>query len=639
MAAKDLEKRILPLFEFAPLETKEKFSLFAEKKGRHLGILGRGQLFSCFHRDHLEEATEFYEMLIGAGTFDEFLDICHQARDFLNEGLYVYAVSVAILHRDDCKGITLPPIQEIFPDKFVNIETLSSASSKILDHLAGTNKGEIIVDWILPFEHGHVQDPESRLFYYREDVGLNAHHWHWHLVYPATWNAETTGKQKNRKGELFYYMHQQMCARYDCERLSNDLPRMVPFHNFHEPLDGYSSHLHSSINGLPYASRPAGLSLRDLKEVSVLDLERWRDRILSAIHLGYVTKENGEEITLTEAFGIDILGDLVESSYESVNKEFYGSLHNWGHVMMAAIQDPKGKYQTNPGVMSDTATSLRDPIFYRWHRFIDNIFQEYKKSLEPYNKHHLGFTGIEIKSVSLETQHHRLFDIHTGFTTSLLDISSAYPMGADVPIKVRWPHLTHEPFTYKIHVVNQTARTRRATVRIFLAPVYDELGNKLTPNQLRRLMIEMDKFEAKVAPGSTAIKRESVDSSVTLSYETTFDKLLRGEILNAKSNEYCSCGWPEHLLIPKGNEKGMEFHLFVMLTDWLDDVVGDSKKEGTCIDAVSYCGAKDDLYPDRRAMGFPFDRRIDAENIEEWLLPNMSDTIITITHTNSLSKH
>lgn len=36
--------------------------------------------------------------------------------------------------------------------------------------------------------------------------------------------------------------------------------------------------------------------------------------------------------------------------------------------------------------MSDTSTSLRDPIFYRWHRFMDNIFQQYKATLKPYTR-------------------------------------------------------------------------------------------------------------------------------------------------------------------------------------------------------------------------------------------------------------
>lgn len=45
--------------------------------------------------------------------------------------------------------------------------------------------------------------------------------------------------------------------------------------------------------------------------------------------------------------------------------------------------------------MADTATAMRDPIFYRWHKFIDDLFQRYKMSLLPYTmedvsvKHHL----------------------------------------------------------------------------------------------------------------------------------------------------------------------------------------------------------------------------------------------------------
>lgn len=633
MAPINVQRRILSLFEFANLNTREKFSGIVERGAKNLGILGRGQLFSCFHQEHLEEARTFYEMLLAAPTFDDFLDLCHQARDYLNEGLYIYGVSVAILHRDDCRGITLPPIQEVFPDKFVNVETLHAAFNQIQEAGKVAPGQEIIVDWTTPLKRDQrVQDPEFRLFYYREDIGLNAHHWHWHLVYPATWDEKITHKKKNRKGELFYYMHQQMCARYDCERLSNDLPKMIPFHNFHEALDGYSPRLTSIINGLPYASRPAGLRLQDMKEVSVQDLERWRDRILSGIHRGYVTADEGREIELTETFGIDILGSLIEASVDSVNREFYGSLHNWGHVMMAAIQDPKGKYITNPGVMSDTATSLRDPIFYRWHRFIDNIFQQYKNRLPPYNKSQLGFTGMEVRNVSLDTEHVDPHVVHTTFTNSLLDITNSLPLGTNAVVKVKWPHLSHEHFDYKINVVNQSARVRPSTVRIFLAPVYDELGNEISLNDIRSLMIELDKFHYDVRPGSNLIIRSAKDSSVTISKEPTFSDLLKGNGTTENSSEYCSCGWPQHLLLPKGNSRGMKFHLFVMLTDWLDDVIGETGKSGLCLDAVSYCGAKDQLYPDRRAMGFPFDRRIEANSFEDWLLPNMSDTIIKIVH-------
>lgn len=60
---------------------------------------------------------------------------------------------------------------------------------------------------------GNILDKEYKLAYFREDIGINAHHWYWHVVYPANWNEQLTSRVKDRKGELFYYMHQQMCAR------------------------------------------------------------------------------------------------------------------------------------------------------------------------------------------------------------------------------------------------------------------------------------------------------------------------------------------------------------------------------------------------------------------------------------------
>ena len=40
--------------------------------------------------------------------------------------------------------------------------------------------------------------------------------------------------------------------------------------------------------------------------------------------------------------------------------------------------------QENLGVMSDSATAMRDPVFYRWHKFIDWIFQQYKATQPVY---------------------------------------------------------------------------------------------------------------------------------------------------------------------------------------------------------------------------------------------------------------
>lgn len=35
--------------------------------------------------------------------------------------------------------------------------------------------------------------------------------------------------------------------------------------------------------------------------------------------------------------------------------------------------------------MGDSATAMRDPIFYRWHAYIDDIFHEFKSTLSGYS--------------------------------------------------------------------------------------------------------------------------------------------------------------------------------------------------------------------------------------------------------------
>lgn len=55
------------------------------------------------------------------------------------------------------------------------------------------------------------REPEQRLAYFREDIGVNMHHYHWHMVYPGDGPQEIVNK--DRRGELFYYMHSQVSCK------------------------------------------------------------------------------------------------------------------------------------------------------------------------------------------------------------------------------------------------------------------------------------------------------------------------------------------------------------------------------------------------------------------------------------------
>lgn len=57
---------------------------------------------------------------------------------------------------------------------------------------------------------------------------------------------------------------------------------------------------------------------------------------------------------------------------------------------------------------------------------------------------------------------------------------------------------------------------------------------------------------------------------------------------------------------------------------------------GSCNDAASFCGVRDRLYPDRRAMGYPFDRlaRSGVDRLQQFLTPNMFTIRCNIVHTD-----
>lgn len=89
------------------------------------------------------------------------------------------------------------------------------------------------------------------------------------------------------------------------------------------------------------------------------------------------------------------------------------------------------------------------------------------------------------------------------------------------------------------------------------------------------------------------------------------------------------------MLIPRGNEIGLDCDLFVMISN--DELIheDDSLPEnstGSCSEkSFSFCGMRNKKYPDKRAMGFPFDRRFNEEH-ELLILPNMKTVTCKIYH-------
>jgi len=111
-----------------------------------------------------------------------------------------------------------------------------------------------------------------------------------------------------------------------------------------------------------------------------------------------------------------------------------------------------------------------------------------------------------------------------------------------------------------------------------------------------------------VHPGENLVVQNSTQSTLTTIYnfQQAFEEDSEVEMQEAKYEKpSCGCGWPHHLLLPRGTTQGMHFDLFVIITDsiWLK-----SEPKDVCVAATILCGLRGGKYPDPFPMGYPFDR-------------------------------
>jgi tyrosinase len=549
-------------------------------------------------------------------------------------GLVQYAVKLFVTHHPEARAkLRLKPLEKRQPNLVRPSRAAALEGEAELAAVGG----------------GGATPPEDRIDYWREDPLLNDHHEHWHLVYPAGGRPSAGGGRElgDRHGELFAYMHQQMLARYDAERLSLGLPRVVRFDDYRAGIpQGYDPgglRFWTGRQWVLFRARPADAQISDLDpQTTVESLEISRDNLLNAVGTG-VFDVDGEQTPVA----IDNLGNTSEANALSLDSAgaTYGDHHNTGHVHFAYFDG-----NNRPGVMISTATAIRDVIFYRWHKQVDNIYQEFQEAQEPNDFSDAPpvrirkETGEDGRAKSLDIILCRkdglpaTFDGHTlgaeafGGDNWDMDFAAAsVPLGSGElvsttdelltemqkrtielvdrfgnTVEEEIDFLSHDDYYYFLRIENLSDQPRKLTARIFLAPERDENdeGEVWTD---RTSWIELDKFIVQIQAGERAVVyRPAQLASVVRKPAIRPEDLTPGEDTSPKTNQqaWCDCGWPYTLLLPRGTAEGKEFRLFVMLSDG-SDLNQPASEHCT---SISYCGLQDKEYPDTRLMGYPFDR-------------------------------
>ncbi|ODN02615.1 Phenoloxidase 2 [Orchesella cincta] len=578
----------------------------------------RDTFFSEMEEGHLRAADELIRILLSQPTRTDFFNACALCRDQVNPHLWVHSFIKSALKRPDMRGFRLPSVLEIMPDLFIEARPWKEAIKQAT--LPSRERAIIVINKDFT---GTNLDPNHKVAYFMEDLGGNSHHYHWHVV-----NSFMAPKGSvDRKGEIFYYMHHGMLARYDSERLANGLNRVVPF-DIHKDLieEACFPKLTLQNASLNFSSRQENSILRDfnrtrepgsnLNFLTIADIRAWCDRIIEAIDAGFAIQEGGGRVDLRTEKGIDIVTNMWESNSDTPHRKYYGMPHNYGHSAFGFCHDPDYRYKSGPGVMFLPATSMRDAAFWRWHKYLDLISKRQKDYLPLYTQDNLQWTGIAVNEIHvvrgddirLPVALEPVNNLVTHWMQSDIELSRGLDFGRTNlngldSVWVRATHLQHLPFIYRIRVV---------------------------------------------PPGEHIIIQKSENSTLTVPWAQTFREIERDVQSLTRTQAMCSCGWPDHLLLPRGRVDGMPFDLFVMLTNTQIDQVASSRRQlgtltpkGTCRDSISYCGMIDDKFPDSRPMGYPFDRPAVSDEhskpdmfLEDFVTPtsNMGSAVVKIFH-------
>lgn len=585
----------------------------------------RGRRLNLFDNQVKERVNNLADIMLRRRDFKDLLSVATSVRDYVSQELFREALVQVFIKRDDV-GLMMPMSQEFLPTNFA-----SGAREQVAAQSAQGGVAVIDVNRDSPpWATYPSSEPESRLWYFREDPQACSHHNFWHALFgDKTANLD-------RRGEFFFYMHRQMLIRYNVERMTNGMALVVPLvpSLWNEPIAlGYDPKLQAEA-GANFQARPDNMVMKDLTApdatgigpLSLDTLYSWYDAVVDAIRKGRVVAENGTTFPLRYSRGRDegipILGDIMESLH-SINERDYGiGIHNQGHNFIAKITDPTEIFGDDTGVMFNPATASRDPVFYRWHQVVDNIFfHEYKTSLGPYAEDELNFSGVRIleSKVTTNGKKNQLFTLFDKFSSQL----HGSVIAGDTSFTARWNQLNHQPFQYEI-VVDSQHRVQ-AKMRIFLIP-------KDTPNSKTPLVIEMDRFLVTLTKGRNTINRRDVESTAAgkrqrslLELETD---LSSSKVPTPELEQFDGCGWPQNLLVPKGTRHGKEFSLVVMLTKLLPgDAALSADSTGSAFVHCGLPGGKS--VPDSRPMGFPYDRPV------TWQVggrANMKQTEVKIFH-------
>ncbi|XP_076816375.1 uncharacterized protein LOC143462197 isoform X1 [Clavelina lepadiformis] len=593
-AIKDLSKEFMKLSEPEPEVNKETsqylqarvdeiLDWYPKKKIKNsseLSGLGLNTIFSHFRDDHVAAGTKIVLLLFNI--LDETNDVSDvlDYADSLQKGYQVnhqvlqWSVEIFIIHSKLAKksGIMypVPPAKD---------QSLMSLAAVVVTSRTG-------------------RPEESWMNYWRSDADLNYHHRHWHSVYivgreigpSVDWFGgwRRNRPELDRQGELFGYMHSQMLARYNAERESWGLREVQPWDYDGRDRDGFNAgfEFHNDPRNSDMSPRP-GASWPQNDRIS---FRQWENSYRAAVANGVLPAIRVLGRSAPQRFRMDfnLSGHVLEAS-STTWQRWFGSIHNTGHGVFGSNRMLGGG-----SYMLSTATAMRDPIFYRWHKRIDDLWHLWNDTLLTDVDENPPPILILEDDILIKSSEEPL-DNFANFRSSPGSDELVTVLGP-AQKRFEWDNkIDHRPFYYHIRFRRTSPGDLNLTFRIFICP-----SRHVTD---RKRWIEMDKFVYRLPSDedTASIIRADRHSSV-IKREPRF---MDGDVETGTTSVvdgFCECGWPYNMLLPRGTAQGEQWQLCVFVSDNNLDQI---RVRSSC-GSLSFCGASGEQYPDERPMGYPF---------------------------------
>jgi hypothetical protein len=558
-------------------------------------LLPRGRVGTLFGQKFTEQTGLLFNLFYYSIDLPTLYQNVIWARENVNELMFIHALHLAVFHRPDIKDIVFPPLYEIIPSHFFN----ANALQKGIDYkLAGLEKINSTFTVYTDYTSRYYLDKfnEQRMAYFTEDIGLNTFYYYFYMRYPfflgGRYNSvdmKIFGFDKEPVGELWFYMHQQLLARYYLERVSNDLGEIRQITWIKGIKTGYWPMLRYK-NGLEFSYRSNYYGIENM-DTDFLDVVYdWEERIRQMIDSGYITLKD-QKYSIHDPKFLDILGNLVTGNVEETR--FYRYVLVFYHLLAGGRGTVKmDSYYYAPSTLEHFETVLRDPVFYQMYQRIIRFYLQYKDQLPTYQTEDL-YVPVKVEDVFVSP-------LQTYFEYETVDVSNTVNIDIVEPklkykFLIRQPRLNYEPFEVKLSLNAETAGDY--TIRFFIGP---KVLNRYNLNMFRQYFFELDHFIYKLNTGKNTVVRQSHEFLYFFKDLVRYSQGVHGEFNSEHFNQYLvEYGFPARLMLPKGTPGGLPFTFYVIVH-------------------------KND---DKQALGFPFDRKID---VLDFFVPNMyfKDVII-----------